>query len=145
MSELKYSDSIASLTVQLTSAYISNPNNHVGIDDVGNIMKSFINYVTKIAQDAKIEQSRPLTKLSVSVEDSVQDDYIVCLEDGKKLQMLKRHLNTVYGMTVEQYKERWGLPADYPIVAPNYAKRRSDIAKSTGLGVVSKKNKRRVA
>lgn len=76
---------------------------------------------------------------SVSVEDSIQEDYLICLEDGKKLQMLKRHLNTVYNMTPEQYKERWNLPHDYPMVAPNYAKRRSAIAKETGLGVTNRR------
>lgn len=76
---------------------------------------------------------------AVSVEDSIQDEYIICLEDGKKLQMLKRHLNTVYNMTPEQYRERWGLSADYPMVAPNYAKRRSSIAKQTGLGVTNRR------
>jgi len=77
---------------------------------------------------------------AVSIEDSIQDEYIVCLEDGKKLQMLKRHLNTVYNMTPEQYRERWGLPNDYPMVAPNYAKRRSSIAKQTGLGVTNRRS-----
>jgi predicted transcriptional regulator len=70
----------------------------------------------------------------VSVEASVQPDYIVCLEDGARLKMLKRHLKTSYNMTPEQYRERWDLPADYPMVAPNYAKRRSSLAKEIGLG-----------
>jgi predicted transcriptional regulator len=70
----------------------------------------------------------------VPINESVYDDYIICLEDGKKLQLLKRHLNTTYGMTLEHYKERWNLPKDYPTVAPNYAKRRSEIAHSFGLG-----------
>ena len=76
---------------------------------------------------------------AVSIEDSIQDDYIICLEDGKKLQMLKRHLHTVYNMTPEQYRERWNLPSDYPMVAPSYAKRRSSIAKQTGLGVTNRR------
>ncbi|MBI2707097.1 MAG: MucR family transcriptional regulator [Proteobacteria bacterium] len=70
----------------------------------------------------------------VSIEDSIQPDYIVCLEDGRRLKMLKRHLKTSYNMTPDQYRERWGLSADYPMVAPNYAKRRSSLAKDIGLG-----------
>lgn len=70
----------------------------------------------------------------VSIADSVQPDYIVCLEDGRHLKMLKRHLKTAYNMTPDQYRERWGLSSDYPMVAPNYAKRRSNLAKNIGLG-----------
>jgi predicted transcriptional regulator len=70
----------------------------------------------------------------VPVKRSVFPDYIICLEDGKKLKMLKRHLKTAYNMTPDEYRERWGLPADYPMVAPNYAKHRSDLAKEIGLG-----------
>lgn len=70
----------------------------------------------------------------VSIEDSIQPDYIVCLEDGRRLKMLKRHLRTAYNMTPDQYRERWGLAPDYPMVAPNYAKRRSNLAKDIGLG-----------
>ena len=78
------------------------------------------------------------------INKSVTEDFIICLEDGKKLQMLKRHLKTVYNMTVEQYKERWGLPADYPVVSPNYAKRRSEIAKTSGLGMTSHRRKLKI-
>ena len=76
---------------------------------------------------------------AVPVKKSVTADYIVCLEDGKKLKMLKRHLKTSYDITPEQYRERWGLPADYPMVAPNYAKKRSQLAKKIGLGKRGKK------
>lgn len=75
----------------------------------------------------------------VPVKKSVTPDYIVCLEDGKKLKMLKRHLRTAYDLTPEQYRERWGLPADYPMVAPNYAKRRSELARAIGLGTRRKR------
>jgi predicted transcriptional regulator len=71
---------------------------------------------------------------AVSVKKSVHPDYIICLEDGKKLKMLKRHLKTAYNMTPEEYRERWGLPPDYPMVAPNYARQRSRLAKEIGLG-----------
>ena len=76
---------------------------------------------------------------SVPVKKSVFPDHIVCLEDGKKLKMLKRHLKTAYNMTPEEYRERWGLPADYPMVAPNYAEHRSALAKKIGLGTKSRK------
>ena len=76
---------------------------------------------------------------AVPIDESVNPDYIVCLEDGRRLKMLKRHLKTAYGMTPEQYKERWDLPSDYPMVAPNYAKKRTEIAKNIGLGTHRKK------
>ena len=78
------------------------------------------------------EPERP--KSAVAIKKSIFPDYIVCLEDGKKLKMLKRHLKTAYNMSPEQYRERWGLPSDYPMVAPNYAKHRSNLAKKIGLG-----------
>ena len=77
-------------------------------------------------------------KPAVAVKKSVFPDYIVCLEDGKKLKMLKRHLKTAYNMSPEEYRERWGLPSDYPMVAPNYAKHRSNLAKKIGLGTKSR-------
>ena len=80
--------------------------------------------------EAKPEPAKP----AVSIRRSVTPDYIVCLEDGKKLKMLKRHLRTTYDMTPEEYRAKWGLPADYPMVAPNYAKQRSAFAKKIGLG-----------
>ncbi len=81
----------------------------------------------------------------VPIEESVNPDYIVCLEDGKKLKMLKRHLKTTFNMTPEQYRERWGLSADYPMVAPNYAKKRSALAKTIGLGTKRKEQKKKAA
>ncbi|MFX7934415.1 MucR family transcriptional regulator, partial [Acinetobacter baumannii] len=79
---------------------------------------------------------------AVPVKRSVTPEYIVCLEDGKKLKMLKRHLMTAYGMTPDQYRERWGLPADYPMVAPNYANQRRELAKQIGLGTGRRKSRR---
>src|SRR5690606_21523254 len=76
---------------------------------------------------------------AVPIKKSVTPDYIVCLEDGKKLKMLKRHLKTAYNMSPEEYRERWGLPADYPMVAPNYAQQRSKLAKEIGLGTTGRK------
>ncbi len=82
------------------------------------------------------------TEPVVPIENSIHPDYIICLEDGRKLKMLKRHLKTAYNMTPEQYRERWNLPTNYPMVAPNYAKRRSSIAKDIGLGTHPKGSKR---
>jgi len=80
-------------------------------------------------------------KPAVNVRQSVHPDYIVCLEDGKRMTMLKRHLRSAYGMTPEEYREKWGLPADYPMVAPNYALKKSDYAKKIGLGLMRKKDR----
>jgi predicted transcriptional regulator len=87
----------------------------------------------------KAEPLRP----AVSIRRSVQPDYLVCLDDGKKLKMLKRHLRTTYGMTPEEYRAKWGLPPDYPMVAPNYAKQRSEFAKKIGLGRKSGRRRRK--
>jgi len=80
-------------------------------------------------------------KPAVSVRKSVTPDYIICLEDGKKLKMLKRHLKTAYNMTPDEYRMRWGLPSDYPMVAPNYAKQRSRLAKVIGLGTKARRRR----
>ncbi len=80
------------------------------------------------------EEAAPKPKPAVPIKQSVKPDYIVCLEDGKKLKMLKRHLKTAYNMTPDDYRKRWGLPSDYPMVAPNYAKQRRALAKKIGLG-----------
>ncbi len=82
---------------------------------------------------------------AVPFEESIKPDYIVCLEDGRRLKMLKRHLKTAYNMTPDQYRERWNLPANYPMVAPNYAKFRSSIAKNTGLGDRKRRSKKDAA
>ncbi len=80
------------------------------------------------------EEAAPKPKPAVPIKQSVKSEYIVCLDDGRKLKMLKRHLKTAYNMTPAEYRERWGLPRDYPMVAPNYAKQRSKLAKKIGLG-----------
>ena len=127
-------------TTEIASAYLAS--NEVPSEDLPEVLKKIFLSVVDIMRDANNMKHRPALTPAVPVEDSIHDDYIVCLEDGKKLQMLKRHLSTVYNMTVEQYRERWGLPADYPVVSPNYAKRRSDIAKTTGLGSTGRRKLR---
>ncbi len=81
------------------------------------------------------EEAAPRPEPAVSIKQSVKPEYIVCLDDGKKLKMLKRHLRSTYDMSPDKYRQRWGLPADYPMVAPNYAKKRSELAKKIGLGL----------
>ncbi|MDR0640490.1 MAG: MucR family transcriptional regulator [Holosporales bacterium] len=130
-------EGLLDLTVKLASAYMAS--NQVVLDDIGTVLKKSFMAVVEIKGEAINIKNKPFLTPAVPIEESVQEDYIVCLEDGKKLQMLKRHLNTVYGLTIEQYRERWGLPLDYPVVSPSYARRRSDIAKTTGLGSTGRK------
>lgn len=126
------------LAVELTAAYISK--NSVPSSDVPELLKRFSNALMDNLQIINMAVANsPARTPAVPIEESVHDDYLICLEDGKKLQMLKRHLMTVYNMSVDQYRERWGLSSEYPMVAPAYARRRSGIAKSTGLGNGRKK------
>ncbi len=131
MNQLTAQD-VMEYTAEIVSAYLSN--NEVSQDEISDLLKRTFQTVATILRDSNNLRNRPAQTPAVPIEDSVYDDYIICLEDGKKLQMLKRHLSSKYNLTIEQYKERWGLPADYPVTAPNYAKRRSQIAKTTGLG-----------
>lgn len=132
MSENLTPQEIMAYTTEIVSSYLSS--NEVSTDQLPEVLKKIFSTVVDIMRDANNMKHRPALSPAVPVDESVHEDYIICLEDGKKLQMLKRHLSTVYGMSVEQYRERWGLPTDYPVVSPNYARRRSDIAKTTGLG-----------
>ncbi|MDR0942001.1 MAG: MucR family transcriptional regulator [Holosporales bacterium] len=124
-------------TINLLTAYLSN--NKIALEEVNEAMSTIYEIVENIVRRAESAKTKPTSTPAVPIEESVHDDYIICLEDGKKLQMLKRHLTTVYSMTIEQYKEKWGLPIDYPVVSPSYAKRRSNIAKTTGLGSTGRK------
>lgn len=137
MSENLTPQEVMSCFSEIASAYLAN--HEVLPEEIPALLKKIFHGVVEISRDANNIERRPALTPIVPIEDSVHEDYIVCLEDGKKLQMLKRHLNTVYNMSVEQYKERWGLPLDYPVVSPSYAKRRSDIAKTTGLGSTGRK------
>ena len=130
MTEPKVQSELLALTTNIIASHVSN--NPVSGDNLTKMIREVYETLSKIEtpSDAKTERSAPM----VPVKKSVTPDYIVCLEDGKKLKMLKRHLRTAYDLTPEQYRERWGLPADYPMVAPNYAKRRSELARKIGLG-----------
>ncbi len=129
MTEQPSQTDLLELTSEIVSAHASN--NTVAANDLPQIIKDVYATLQNLGGDAQPEV-RP--QPAVPVKKSVTPDYIVCLEDGKQLKMLKRHLKTSYNMTPEEYRERWGLPADYPMVAPNYAKKRSSLAKKIGLG-----------
>jgi len=119
------------LTADIVSAYVSN--NSVPTAE----LPSLINSVHEALKRTGVRSSEPVAEApvpAVPVKKSVTPDFIICLEDGKKFKSLKRHLRTTYDLTPEQYRAKWGLPSDYPMVAPNYAKARSDLAKSMGLG-----------
>jgi predicted transcriptional regulator len=119
------------LTASIVSAYVSN--NSVSAQDLSALINQVHSALTRVSTGQGDNASEPL-RPAVSVKKSITPDHIVCLEDGKKFKSLKRHLRTQYSMTPEQYREKWGLPADYPMVAPNYAQARSDLAKQMGLG-----------
>ncbi len=119
------------LAAEIVSAYVSN--NSVPAADLPALINEVFTALTRVGTPIAEVTSEPL-KPAVSVKKSVHNDFIVCLEDGKKFKSLKRHLRTQYQMSPEQYREKWGLPADYPMVAPNYAAARSRLAKEMGLG-----------
>ena len=131
MSDTTASGNHIELTAKIVSAYVSN--NTVAAGDIPaliNQVHAALNRVSGKSVDAPSEPLRP----AVSVKKSITPEYIVCLEDGKKFKSLKRHLRTQYNMTPEQYREKWALGADYPMVAPSYAAARSQLAKQMGLG-----------
>jgi predicted transcriptional regulator len=130
MSAASPSNELLSLTTEIVAAHVSN--NSVGLSDLPNLIEQVYRTLSNVGQEPAPTPERP--QPAVPIKKSVTPDYIVCLEDGKKLKMLKRHLKTAYDMSPEEYRERWSLPADYPMVAPNYAKQRSKLAKQIGLG-----------
>jgi predicted transcriptional regulator len=118
------------LTTEIVAAHVSN--NTVPVGDLPQLINQVYNSLANIGNAPALPAERP--QPAVPIKKSIHADYIVCLEDGKKLKMLKRHLKTAYNMTPETYRERWGLASDYPMVAPNYARQRSRLAKEIGLG-----------
>lgn len=117
-------------TTEIVAAHVSN--NTVAVPDLSDLIHQVYRTLASVESSTSSMQERP--EPAVPIKKSVTTDYIVCLEDGKKLKMLKRHLKTAYNMTPEEYRERWGLPSDYPMVAPSYAAQRSTLAKKIGLG-----------
>jgi predicted transcriptional regulator len=123
-------EALVALTADIVSAHVSN--NSVAVNDLATLIQNVHNALAGLGQ----VQEEPVAKQepAVSVRSSIKPDYVVCLEDGLKMKMLKRHLMTDHGMTPEQYRQKWGLGADYPMVAPNYAEQRRTLAKKIGLG-----------
>ena len=131
MSEEKDNETLIELTADIVSAYVSN--NTISPNDLPNLISDVFGAVKKTSTIGVEPEPEPL-KPAVSIRKSVTPDYIICLEDGKKFKSLKRHLRTHYDMSPEEYREKWNLAADYPMVAPNYAAARSALAKKMGLG-----------
>ena len=115
-------------TTKIVAAHVSH--NPIAVTDVPDLIATVHETLAKLGTEEAAAKPKP----AVSIKQSVKPEYIVCLDDGKKLKMLKRHLRTAYNMTPDDYRKRWGLPSDYPMVAPNYAKQRSKLAKKIGLG-----------
>ena len=128
--EVDMKETLITLTSDIVAAHVSN--NSVAVDDLSSLITSVYGALAGLGGAVSAPEAPP--EPAVSIRTSVKPDYIVCLEDGKKLKMLKRHLMTHYNMTPEQYRTRWNLPADYPMVAPNYAEKRRELAKKIGLG-----------
>ena len=120
---------LITLTSDIVAAHVSN--NSVAVSDVSSLIQNVHAALSALNQPVEAPEVRP--EPAVSIRASIKPDYIVCLEDGKKLKMLKRHLMTHYQMTPEDYRAKWNLPADYPMVAPNYAEQRRNLAKKIGL------------
>ncbi len=129
MSERSNTSDLLALTTEIVAAHVAN--NTVAVSDLPQLINEVYKSLCSVGS-APVAPERP--QPAVPVKKSVTPDYIVCLEDGKKLKMLKRHLMSHYNLTPDQYRERWSLPADYPMVAPNYAIRRQVLAKKIGLG-----------
>jgi predicted transcriptional regulator len=119
------------MTTEIVSSFVSG--NSVDAGNLSDLIRSVHRSLTGLSSD-ETEKPAERPKAAVSLAKSITDDYIVCLEDGKKLKMLKRYLRSKYKLSPEEYRKRWNLPVDYPMVAPNYAKRRSEFAKQIGLG-----------
>jgi predicted transcriptional regulator len=131
MADTMEQDNLIELTAEIVSAYVSA--NSVASGDLPGLINQVHSALHRTATGAAEPAQEPL-RPAVAAKKSVTPDYIVCLEDGKKFKSLKRHLRTHYDLTPEEYREKWGLPSDYPMVAPNYAKARSALAKEMGLG-----------
>ena len=130
-------DTLLTLTADIVAAHVSN--NSVSVNDLPNLIQNVHQALAAISGGSEAPEEKPEPK--VSIRASIKPDYIVCLEDGKKQKMLKRHLMTSHGMTPGEYRQKWGLAGDYPMVAPNYAEQRRTLAKSIGLGTRRKRTR----
>lgn len=134
-------ETLITLTADIVAAHVSN--NSVAVNDLPQLIQNVHGALAGLNGSEPVPEAKPEPK--VSIRSSVKPDYLVCLEDGKKLKMLKRHLMTHYNMTPDQYRQKWGLATDYPMVAPNYAEQRRTLAKSIGLGTKRKRGGRPAA
>ena len=133
MSDIENSADFVELTVDIVSAYVSN--NPVPVGELAQLITKIHTSLTQVASgETETKVAAAPQQPAVPVKKSVTADHIICLEDGRVFKSLKRHLRAKYDMSPEQYRAKWGLPSDYPMVAPNYAKARSDLAKAIGLG-----------
>jgi predicted transcriptional regulator len=132
-------ETLITLTADIVSAHVSN--NSVAVNDLPQLIQNVHNALTGLGSQPEVAPVKQ--EPAVSVRSSVKPDFIVCLEDGKKLKMLKRHLMTHYQMTPDEYRQKWGLNADYPMVAPNYAEQRRSLAKKIGLGTKRRRTTRK--
>lgn len=139
MSESEASTNHIGLAADIVAAFVSN--NSVPVADLPGLITSVHSALDGLNRGAVAEPSEPLTP-AVPIKKSIMPDYLVCLEDGKKFKSLKRHLRTRYGLSPEDYRTRWNLSPDYPMVAPNYAAARSELAKTMGLGQQRRKSQR---
>lgn len=128
--ETDMSEMLITLTSDIVAAHVSN--NNVAVDEVPTLISNVYSALSGLGGGSVAEEARP--EPAVSVRASVKKDHVVCLDCGKKMKMLKRHLSTEHGMTPDEYRQRWDLPSDYPMVAPDYADTRRDLAKKIGLG-----------
>ena len=122
-------DSLTGLTAQVMAAYVGN--HTVAPDDLATLARSIREALARSGEGAQSSSVKPP---AVPVSESITDSHLICLEDGQKFQSLKRHLRVAYGLSPQQYRQKWGLPEDYPMVSPAYARRRSELAKRSGLG-----------
>ena len=129
-SQADVKEMLITLTSDIVAAHVSN--NNVEVGELPTLINNVFGALAGLGEAVAVVETLP--EPAVSIRASIKPDYIVCLEDGKKLKMLKRHLMTHYNLTPEQYRARWNLPADYPMVAPNYAEKRRELAKNIGLG-----------
>jgi predicted transcriptional regulator len=130
-------DSLLTLTTDIVAAHVSN--NSVAVNDLPNLIQNVHEALVGISGSRSAPEARP--EPAVSIRSSIKPDFIVCLEDGKKQKMLKRHLMTNHNLTPDEYRQKWGLASDYPMVAPNYAEQRRTLAKSIGLGTKRRKTR----
>ena len=137
MSESKSASNILALTAQIVSAHVAH--NAVAASALPGLIQEVHRTLSSIESAPAIVSQRP--EPAVPIAKSLTQDFIICLEDGRQMKMLKRHLKTAYNMTPDQYRERWGLAQDYPMVAPRYAKQRSSLAKKIGLGTKPRKRR----